>query len=193
MHAVVAAALSLSPSAADMAEAARELHAPADAPVQTRRSPRMRLALLVTMERLGAIDAHAPDARWFCGWESDVGHARRLVARVAAAPPLEEDWLPPVAWLLEEAGRYEDAAQEWQWRANEYRDREPWEPDRSRHLLGWAMHFEEQAEDYRQVAGLFRSWDGRQWSKPRRVVLLEARAAIGESAWAARRFPGYPE
>jgi hypothetical protein len=197
MHAVVAAALSLSPSAAEVELAAADIHLPYEYPTLTERSPRMRAAMLLALHAADALDPDAADANWFrpaADWAGDVRCARSVVAAVRGTPTLEEgSWVPPREWFARESDLYGESAAEWRRQAEHYRLRACWEPDREEALTGWAMHMDGVADGYECERWRYSGWSYRQWNRPRRVMLGELRTAIGAEAWAARRFPGYPE
>jgi hypothetical protein len=169
MHAVVAAAaLSLSPSPADVELATADIHLPYEYPALTERSPRMRAAMLLALHAADALDPDGSDANWFrppADWAGDVRCARSVVALVRGTPTLEEGaWLPSREWF-----------------------------DREEALTGWAMHMDGVADGYECERWRYAAWSYRYWNKPRRVLYAELRTALGPELWAARRFPGYPE
>jgi hypothetical protein len=198
MHAVVAAAaLSLSPSPADVELATADIHLPYEYPALTERSPRMRAAMLLALHAADALDPDGSDANWFrppADWAGDVRCARSVVALVRGTPTLEEGaWLPSREWFAREADLYGESAAEWRRQAEYYRLRACWESDREEALTGWAMHMDGVADGYECERWRYAAWSYRYWNKPRRVLYAELRTALGPELWAARRFPGYPE
>lgn len=191
MFAIVAATvLSIEPSTHDTLTAFADLSAEPGTPVAAERSPRARLAALAALHALGGLDAGAPDFRWFSptlGWESEIDHARRIVAQARTAPTL--DWLPTRDHLAAEASAYSATAAAWRSRAAEYRARCEWEADREESLTAWAAHFEREAARYADHACRLYGWAGTSWQRPRRVVLAEEREWMGPARWDAREWP----
>jgi hypothetical protein len=195
MHAVVAAALSLSPSPAEVELAAADIHLPYEYPALTERSPRMRVAMLVALYAADAIDPDTLETGWFrpaANWASDVAHARSVVVLVRGTPTLEEGaWLPSREWFAREAELYGESAAEWRRQAEHYRLRACWEPDREEALTGWARHMEAVADGYECERWRYAGWSYRQWNRPRRVLYSELRRALGPQLWERREFPGW--
>lgn len=190
---VTAAVVSTSPSTYDLLSAHADLHMPYGSPPLTERSPRMRLAMLVAMVAADALDRDAPDHRWFSptlAWGTELDFARTLVARVRECPTLAEDWLPPAEWLRAEAAAFETCAAAWRRRAAEYRERSEWEGHQADELATWASWLDGQAGRYSAAGWQMAGFAGGSWSRPRRVVLQEARELIGEVGWQKREWPG---
>lgn len=187
---VIAAVLSVVPTPADSLTAFADLLAPVGTPPAADASPRSRLAAVTALHQLGGLDAGAPDFRWFAagiGWQTETDHARRVVARARAAPA--DDWIPPAEWFRAESAVYAGAARLWRARAEEYRGRADWEPDRAEALTSWAMWMDAQACRISLHATLLHEWGSPAWQRPRRVVLADVREWLGETAWANRQWP----
>lgn len=172
---VAATLLSVTPAPMDYLAASADLHAPAECPPLTERSPRMRTAMLVVMVQAGALDADAPDHRWFApdlAWESELRCARGVVARVRDCPA---DDAPPRAWFAGmAAAAYADAAA-WRRQAEEYRGRAGFEGHQSDDLLAWASWMDAVADGLSADACRFSGWAGPSWQRPRRIVAQEFR------------------
>lgn len=108
--AVAVLAAALLPSPYDLIHADSLLHQPPDTPAGVGSPPLVRAVL----SRMLALDAVDPGClyQWFGPhpFQTELDHARRLVARVATCPPLSADTLPPGAWFAAEAGRIRAAA-----------------------------------------------------------------------------------
>lgn len=183
MHtAVIVAALALTPTPADALAADADLYAPLGSPALLDPSPRSRVAMLSAMRRAGAVDPDAESQWWPPGaaWQSELDHARGVVAQVRDCPAAwEGEWLPDLATCsrVADANRVHAARIE---------ERFEWEPDREPILR--------RAHD--EVSGLWCVWDqlritaeGGQWQRPRRIRLRDARAVIGEERWERQEWP----
>lgn len=172
--AVAVLAAALLPTPYDLIHADTLLHQLPDTPAGVGSPPLVR-AVLVRMLALDAVDPGCL-YQWFGPhpFQSELDHARRLVARVATCPPLSADTLPPGSWFAAEAERCRQSAAGLRCRAAEYREAAVWEDWRGDRLEAAARRLEGEAGRLYDAAVRYDGWAGRSWQRPRRVVMDEA-------------------
>ncbi len=181
------------PQPSDLLRADVLLTAPVGTPDESDGSPRQRPAILWVMRRDGAVD---PDVeyQWFgptFTFQSELDHARKLVQAARLAPPLRDDWLPPRDWFKDVSAILHARAVRLDADAATYRDWAVWNPDRMELYFAAARHAEHTADAVRCHAHRFAEWGVGGWAKPRRVVLAECKAWMGNAAWGRREFPAW--